>query len=51
MLVIVLYVIFVYADNRMQNAWIHRDLARGKSLHPPAHYTDRFSVDSAVFGE
>jgi aminocarboxymuconate-semialdehyde decarboxylase len=34
---------------RMENAWIEREIARGNSEHPPSHYLDRFSVDSAVF--
>lgn len=36
---------------RLENAWLHREIARGKSRHPPRHYLDRFSVDSAVFGQ
>jgi len=28
---------------------INRDIARGLSQHPPSHYCDRFSVDTAVF--
>jgi aminocarboxymuconate-semialdehyde decarboxylase len=33
----------------LENAWHNRDIARGKSKHPPSHYVDRFCVDSAVF--
>ena len=40
---------FAYLLGRLENAWIHRDIARGVSAHPPSHYVDRFSVDSAVF--
>jgi aminocarboxymuconate-semialdehyde decarboxylase len=40
---------FAYLLGRLENAWIHRDIARGVSAHPPGHYVDRFSVDSAVF--
>jgi len=35
---------------RIENAWRERSIARGKSLHPPSSYLDRFSVDSACFG-
>ena len=42
---------FPYLLGRLENAWHERALARGKSLHPPSHYLDRFSVDSAVFDE
>lgn len=42
---------FAFLLGRLQNAWIHRDIARGNSKHPPMHYVDRFSVDSAVFDE
>lgn len=40
---------FAFLLGRLENAWRNRDLARGKSLQPPSHYTDRFYVDSAVF--
>lgn len=40
---------FAFLLGRLENAWHHRDIARGKSAHPPSHYVDRFSVDSAVF--
>jgi aminocarboxymuconate-semialdehyde decarboxylase len=40
---------FAFLLGRLENAWHNRDLARGKSAHPPSHYLDRFSVDSAVF--
>jgi aminocarboxymuconate-semialdehyde decarboxylase len=40
---------FAFLLGRLENAWRNRDLARGKSAHPPSHYLDRFSVDSAVF--
>ena len=40
---------FAFLLGRLENAWHRRDIARGKSLHPPSHYCDRFSVDSAVF--
>ncbi len=42
---------FAFLLGRLENAWQHRDIARGKSEHPPSHYVDRFSVDSAVFDE
>ena len=40
---------FAFLLGRLENAWHNRDLARGSSAHPPSHYVDRFSVDSAVF--
>ena len=40
---------FAFLLGRLENAWHRRDIARGKSGHPPSHYCDRFSVDSAVF--
>lgn len=40
---------FAFLLGRLENAWRERELARGKSLYPPSHYLDRFSVDSAVF--
>ena len=42
---------FAFLLGRLENAWRQRDIARGVSLHPPSHYLDRFSVDSAVFDE
>jgi aminocarboxymuconate-semialdehyde decarboxylase len=40
---------FAFLLGRLENAWHNRDIARGKAQHPPSHYCDRFSVDSAVF--
>jgi aminocarboxymuconate-semialdehyde decarboxylase len=40
---------FPYLLGRLENAWHRRDIVRGESKHPPSHYLDRFSVDSAVF--
>ena len=40
---------FAFLLGRLENAWHNRDIARGKSKHPPSHYLDRFCVDSAVF--
>jgi aminocarboxymuconate-semialdehyde decarboxylase len=40
---------FAFLLGRLENAWHHRDLARGVSIHPPSHYLKRFYVDSAVF--
>lgn len=40
---------FAFLLGRLENAWHNRDVARGVSEHPPSHYVDRFSVDSAVF--
>jgi len=42
---------FVFLLGRLDNAWHHRDIARGKSEHPPSHYLDRFFLDSAVFDD
>jgi aminocarboxymuconate-semialdehyde decarboxylase len=42
---------FVFLLGRLDNAWHFRDIARGKSQHPPSHYLDRFYLDSAVFDE
>jgi aminocarboxymuconate-semialdehyde decarboxylase len=40
---------FPYLLGRLENAWHRRDIVRGESMHPPSHYLNRFSVDSAVF--
>ena len=40
---------FAFLLGRLENAWHNREIAKGKALHPPSHYLDRFSVDSAVF--
>ena len=40
---------FPYLLGRLENAWHRRDIVRGISKHPPSHYLNRFSVDSAVF--
>ncbi len=40
---------FAFLLGRLQNAWTHQPLCRGAAEFPPAHYLDRFSVDSAVF--
>ena len=41
---------FPFWLGRADNAWHRRgDLVRGRSEHPPSHYTDRFYVDSVVF--
>ncbi|MFG2616008.1 amidohydrolase family protein [Streptomyces sp. NPDC048507] len=40
---------FPYLLGRADNAWHRRDLVRADSPRPPSAYTDRFSVDSAVF--
>ncbi|MBI3707132.1 MAG: amidohydrolase [Proteobacteria bacterium] len=42
---------FAFLLGRLENAWHHKDTVRGKSEHPPSHYLDRFSVDSAVFDD
>ena len=40
---------FSFLLGRLENAWHFRDIARGKSEHPPSHYLDRFYLDTAVF--
>ncbi|NQY63140.1 MAG: amidohydrolase [Alteromonadaceae bacterium] len=40
---------FTFLLGRLENAWLHRDIARGKSQHPPSFYLDRFYLDTAVF--
>ncbi len=40
---------FAFLLGRLENAWLHRDIARGNSQHPPSYYLDRFYLDSAVF--
>ena len=40
---------FAFLLGRLENAWQHRDVARGVAAHPPSHYLDRIYVDSAVF--
>lgn len=40
---------FTFLLGRLENAWHHRDIARGKSQHPPSHYLNRFHLDTAVF--
>ena len=40
---------FAFLLGRLENAWIYRDIARGKSAHPPSYYLDRFYLDTAVF--
>ena len=42
---------FAFLLGRLENAWSHHPVARGKSEHSPRHYLDRFFVDSAVFDE
>jgi aminocarboxymuconate-semialdehyde decarboxylase len=42
---------FVFLLGRLENAWLHRDIARGQSKHPPSHYLNRFYLDSAVFDD
>ncbi len=42
---------FPFWLGRADNAWHRRgDLIRGRSTRPPSAYTDRFYVDSVVFG-
>ncbi len=40
---------FAFLLGRLENAWHHHPVARGKCEYPPSHYLNRFYVDSAVF--
>lgn len=40
---------FAFLLGRADNAWHNREIVRADSPRPPSAYTDRFSVDSAVF--
>ena len=42
---------FAFLLGRLENAWHHHPVARGECEHPPSHYLNRFSVDSAVFDQ
>lgn len=42
---------FVFLLGRLQNAWLNRDIARGKSVKPPMDYLNRFYLDSIVFDQ
>ena len=42
---------FAFLLGRLENAWHHHPVARGECQHPPSHYLNRFSVDSAVFDQ
>ncbi len=42
---------FPYLLGRLENAWHYHPAARGQCEHPPSYYLNRFSVDSAVFGQ
>lgn len=43
---------FAFWLGRLENAWQRRgDVVRGRSLHPPSHYLNRFFVDTVVFEE
>jgi aminocarboxymuconate-semialdehyde decarboxylase len=42
---------FAFLLGRMENAWHHHPVARGKCQFPPSHYLNRFLVDSAVFDQ
>jgi hypothetical protein len=37
---------FAFLLGRLENAYLHRDIARGRAAHPPSHYLDRFACDS-----
>lgn len=42
---------FAFALGRADNAWMHHEIVRRDSPHPPSGYARRFWVDSAVFDE
>jgi aminocarboxymuconate-semialdehyde decarboxylase len=42
---------FPFLLGRLENAWHHHPGARGECEHPPSHYLNRFSTDSAVFDQ
>jgi len=42
---------FAFLLGRLENAWRHHPVARGKCEFPPSHYLNRVYVDSAVFEE
>ncbi|WP_460653929.1 amidohydrolase family protein [Kribbella endophytica] len=43
---------FPFWLGRLDNAWHRRgDIVRGRSMHAPSHYLDRFFVDTVVFDE
>lgn len=42
---------FAFLLARLENAWKHHDVARGKCELPPSKYVERFYVDSAVFDD
>jgi aminocarboxymuconate-semialdehyde decarboxylase len=42
---------FAFLLGRLENAWHHHPVARGECQHPPSHYLERFSTDSAVFDQ
>ena len=42
---------FAFLLGRLENAWKHHPVARGRSEHAPSHYVNRFYVDSAVFDQ
>ena len=42
---------FAFLLGRLENAYLHRDIARGVAEQPPSAYVNRFSCDSAVFDE
>ena len=42
---------FAAQIGRVDNAWHRRDIIRADCPNPPSSYVNRFSVDSAVFGD
>jgi len=40
---------FPFLIGRLDNAWDHHPVARGRCEFPPSHYLSRFYVDSVVF--
>ncbi len=42
---------FAFLLGRLENAWRHHPVARGRCELPPSRYVDRFYVDSAVYDD
>lgn len=42
---------FAFLLGRLENAWAHHPVARGRCELPPSKYVDRFYVDSAVYDD
>jgi len=45
------FIDFIWSTPNSINSLISIGKARGRSIHPPSHYLNRFYVDSAVFDD